>query len=118
MTDDPVETGVQLLARLESAELSLPEVIDRIELVSTHPQTTREILETAERRGYIDRDGDTVTPTGGTFLRFESDVVTRDGEFDCQRCGKSLSTGYFIRLEAGEVGPFGSSCIRKVTGRE
>jgi hypothetical protein len=45
-------------------------------------------------------------------------VVSKEGEFTCRRCGASLSTGYFMRLEAGEHGPFGSSCIRTVTGRE
>lgn len=116
--DDPVELGVQLLARLEHAELPLPEVIDRIETISTHPETTRAILEEAERRGHIERDGDTVKPVSGRFLRFESGVVSRDGEFECRRCGASISTGYFMKLDAGEHGPFGSSCIRKVTGRE
>jgi hypothetical protein len=115
---DPVELGVQLLARLEHTELPLSDVVDRIETISTHPETTRAILEEAEKRGHITREGDTVRPTGGQFLSFESDVVERDGDFECRRCGASLSTGYFMKLEAGEHGPFGSSCIRKVTGRE
>lgn len=116
--EDPVELGVQLLERLEHVELALPDVIDRIETVTTDPQVTRQILETAEARGIIDREGDTVRPAGGQFLSFEAEVVTKEGEFTCRRCGASLSTGYFMRLEAGEHGPFGSSCIRKVTGRE
>lgn len=117
-SENPIELGVQLLERLEHAELGLPEVIDRIETVTTNPATTRAILETAERRGIIEREGDTVRPAGGRFLSFEAEVVTKEGEFTCRRCGASLSTGYFMRLEAGEHGPFGSSCIRKVTGRE
>lgn len=116
--DDPVELGVQLLARLEHAELSLPEVLDRIETITTHPETTRAILETAEARGHITRDGETVKPARGRFLSFESEVITKKGEFTCRRCGASISTGYFMRLEAGEHGPFGSSCIRTVMGRE
>jgi hypothetical protein len=115
---DPVELGVQLLARLEDPELPLSAVIDRIETITTHPETTRAILETAEARGHIERDGDVVTPSGGRFLRFDSEVVVREGEFECRRCGASISTGHFMRLDAGEHGPFGSSCIRKVTGRE
>jgi hypothetical protein len=115
--EDPVELGVQLLERLEHAELSLAELVDRIETVTTHPATTRAIIEEAEKRGIIERDGDAVKPTSGRFLTFESEVIERAGDYECERCGKSLSVGHFIRLEAGELGPFGSSCIKKVTGR-
>jgi len=116
--DDPVELGVELLAHLEHEELSLADAVDRIETVTGDPAVTREILETAERRGVIDREGDTVVPTTRNYVSFESDVVSKEGEFTCRRCGAGISTGYFMRLEAGEHGPFGSSCIRKVTGRE
>lgn len=116
--DDPVELGVQLLERLEHAELPLAAVVDRLETISTEPAVTRAILDEAEKRGVIEREDATVRPQSGRFLGFESEVVSREGEFTCRRCGASLSTGYFMRLEAGEHGPFGSSCIRKVTGRE
>ncbi|MGM0606173.1 MAG: DUF5830 family protein [Halobacteriota archaeon] len=113
------ELGVELLAHLEADELDLAAAIDRIETITTSPQLTREILDTAETRGVIDRDGARIrTRRGGTFVRFESQVTTREGSFDCRRCGASITTGYVIQFEAGELGPFGSSCIRKVTGRE
>jgi predicted methyltransferase len=115
---DPVELGVQLLERLEHHELSLARAIDRIETVTSHPARTREILDTAEKRGIIEREDGVVRVTGGRFLAFQSEVVRREGEFTCKRCGASLSVGHFMKLEAGELGPFGSSCIRKVTGRE
>lgn len=115
---DPVEVGVALLDRLEHAELSVADALDRIEAVTTAPAVQRTILEEAERRGAIEREGATVRPTSSAFVRFESEVVRREGEFSCQRCGADLSTGHFIRLDPGEVGPYGSSCIRKVTGRE
>lgn len=121
MTDsepDPVELGVELLSKFEDRELSVSNAIDRLESVTTHPRITREILETAARRGIIDREGSTIRPTGGDYVHFESQVIQKDGEFTCRRCGTGLSTGYFIDLEAGELGPFGSSCIRIVTGRE
>jgi hypothetical protein len=114
-----VELGVDLLEHLEFEEASLAEVVDRVETVTTNPALTREILDAAERRGVIERDGARVrTRSGGTFVRFESQVVRRRGEFDCRRCGASLSTGHFLRFESGELGPFGSSCVRRVTGRE
>ncbi len=111
--------ALELLDHLEVDELDLSAVIDRIETVTTSPSLTREILDTAETRGLISRDGARIhTRRGGSFVRFESQVVTREGEFQCRRCGAGLSAGHFIRFEAGELGPFGSSCIRKVVGRE
>jgi len=116
--DDRVELGVALLEHFEDGELSLAEAIDRIETVTTDPHLTREILDTAELRGLIEREEGLIRPTGGSYVRFQRDIVRREGEFTCKRCGASLSTGHFIQFEAGEHGPFGSSCIRKVTGRE
>ncbi|ELY90759.1 DUF5830 family protein [Natrialba taiwanensis] len=116
--DDRVELGLALLERLEHDSLSLADVVDRIETVTTDPTITRTILDEAELRGIIDRENGIVRPKSRQYVRFEQDVITKDGEFSCRRCGCGLSTGYFITLDAGELGPFGSSCIRKVTGRE
>ena len=118
MADDPVELGVALLAAIEADEVDLAAAVDRIETITSDPAVTREILDAAERRGLLDREQGVLRPRRGVFVRFEQQVESREGEFDCRRCGSSLSTGYFIQFESGEVGPFGSSCIRKVTGRE
>ncbi|WP_318568949.1 DUF5830 family protein [Salinigranum marinum] len=116
---DRVELALDLLAHLETDELPLADVVDRIETVTTDPSLTREILDRAEMRGIIDREGARVrTRRGGTFVRFDSQVVVREGEFECRRCGAGLSTGHFVRFDAGELGPFGSSCVRKVLGRD
>lgn len=115
---DRVELDLELLARFEDEEVPVAEVIDRLETVTTDPRTTRRILETAEKRGLIERTGDTVRPVGTDYLSFESEVITKEGDFSCNRCGTSLSTGYFMNLDSGEIGPFGSTCIRIVTGRD
>jgi hypothetical protein len=113
------ELGVQLLAHLEDGELSLATAIDRLETVTTSPALTRDILDTAEKRGIIEReDARLRVRRGGTYVDYDSQVVARDGEFECRRCGATITTGHFLRLDAGELGPFGSSCVRKVTGRE
>jgi hypothetical protein len=115
---DPVELGLDLLASLEHDELDVAAAIDRIETISTDPNVQREILDTAERRGIIDREDGRISPRSHNYVSFGSDVVRKEGEFTCRRCGTEITTGYFIRFDAGEHGPFGSSCIRKVTGRE
>lgn len=117
-TDDRVQLGLALLERLEHESLSLAEVVDRIETVTSDPTVTRTILDQAELRGIIDREDGIVRPKSRQYVQFDQDVITKEGEFSCRRCGSGLSTGYFISLETGELGPFGSSCIRKVTGRE
>jgi hypothetical protein len=115
---ETVELGVELLAHLEHDELSLADTLDRIETVTGDPAVTRSILDTAEMRGIIDREDGIIRPKSGQYVSFEADVVAREGDFTCQRCGAGLSTGHFVVFDAGEHGPFGSSCIRKVTGRE
>jgi hypothetical protein len=111
--------GVELLEHLEVGEAPLAAVIDRLETITTNPTLTREILDRAETQGVVERDGARIrTRSGGTFVRFESQVVRREGEFDCRRCGASITTGHFVRFRAGELGPFGSSCVRRVTGRD
>lgn len=115
---ETVELGVELLAHLEHEELSLAATLDRIETVTSDPAVTRRILDTAEMRGIIDREDGVIRPQSSQYVSFEADVAARDGEFTCRRCGAGLSTGHFVVFDAGEHGPFGSSCIRKVTGRD
>lgn len=114
---DAVELGVELLAHVE-CNLTVAEAVDRIETVTTDPRTTREILEIAERRGLVRREDGELIVESRSYVSFERDIVKKEGEFECRRCGAGLSTGHFIQFDAGELGPFGSSCIRTVTGRD
>ncbi|MFB6296296.1 MAG: DUF5830 family protein [Halobacteriales archaeon] len=118
MEGDPVELGLELLASIEADEIDLADAVDRLETITTDPALTREILDAAELRGLLDREQGIVTPRRGEFVRFDRQVQRREGEFTCRRCGTDITTGCFVVLDAGELGPFGSSCIRKVTGRE
>lgn len=117
MSDETVELGIELLAAFEDGELDLTEAIDRLETVTNNPRTTREILDEAEKRGIIARENGRLRVRTGEYVRFERDVVVREGEFTCQRCGAAISSGHFIAFDTDEHGPFGSSCIKKVTGR-
>jgi len=118
-SDDRIALGVELLAHLEHAELTVKEAMDRIETVTTDPVAQREILTAAQEAGIVEREGGMVRPTAtGTFVSLESDVVVKEGEFDCRRCGAGLSEGHFVQFDSDELGPFGSTCIRKVLGRD
>ena len=117
--DRKVRLGVALVRSLECDEIGLPDLIDRIEeAVGEAPAVTREVIERAEDEGVIQRaDGDYEARFGvdGDGADFDDDVVSKEGEFDCTRCGRSITTGYFLRFDDGEVGPYGSTCIRKAT---
>ncbi|MFB6123705.1 MAG: DUF5830 family protein [Haloferacaceae archaeon] len=112
------ELALDLLAHVEREELPLSAAVDRIETVTTDPSLVREVLDAAELRGIVDREDGRLRVRRGDYVAFERQVVTREGEFDCRRCGASLSTGHFVQFDVGELGPFGSSCVRKVVGRE
>ncbi|WP_058366641.1 DUF5830 family protein [Haloparvum sedimenti] len=117
--EEKLELALKLLAHVEREELPLPDAVDRIETVTDSPSLTRDILDAAEKRGIVDREGGRLrVRTGGTYVNFDAQVVRREGEFDCRRCGASISTGHFVRFETGELGPFGPDCVRKVTGRD
>jgi hypothetical protein len=117
--DAVVVLALSLLAHLEHGELSVKEAMDRIELVTTVPDKQRAILDLAVERGIVEREGGTIVPVAtGTYVSFQRDVVVKEGDFACRRCGTALSSGHFVRLEDGELGPFGSTCIRTVLGRE
>jgi hypothetical protein len=117
--DNRVELALDLLAALERDEVALSAAVDRIETVTTDPTLVRTILDEAELRGIVERDADRLRlRRTGDFVRFERQVVEREGEYHCRRCGASLSTGHFVTFDSGELGPFGSSCVRKLLGRD
>lgn len=115
---DQVRLGVRLLDRLDDRELTIAEAVDRIEAVTDDPRLTRAILDRAEAQGIIERSEGRVLLAESSPLRFDHEVVRREGEFTCRRCGAGIQEGWFLELDADELGPFGSTCIRIVTGRE
>jgi hypothetical protein len=112
---DAVERGVGLLSVIPVSQLDLPAIFDRLETITTDPRLQREIIETAEQRGVIERDGKTVKLPAEHHRRGQ--VATRSGDFTCKRCGADLSEAHFVDLEHVTLGPFGSKCFRTVTGR-
>lgn len=114
--DDPVRVGVELLEALAVDEINLAGAMDRIESITDDPDLQRKILDRAEEEGVIEREEHTIKPQGGSVVTPESDVVVEDGDFSCSRCGTSMGTGYFVRLDTVRAGPYGSTCIRWVLG--
>jgi hypothetical protein len=109
------EAALALIAALETDTLSLKQLVDRIELISSSPQETRAILDAATRRGLIARDGAQIAVRDRSVApALAPAVIRRAGSYRCRRCGRQLSEGHFIQLAAGEVGPFGATCVERV----
>lgn len=115
---DPVERGLALIECFADDELSVADTITRLESITSHPRTQRRILDAAVERGLVEREGSRIRPIVESPIDFEQEIIRKEGDFTCKRCGTGITTGYFLNLHTGELGPFGSSCIRKVTGRD
>ena len=113
--DDRISVALALIAALETQTLSLKQLVDRIELISSSPQETRAILDAATRRGLIARDGSQIAIRDRSVApALTPAVIRRAGSYRCRRCGRRLSEGHFIQLPDGEVGPFGATCVDRV----
>ncbi|MFP4590619.1 MAG: DUF5830 family protein [Halobacteriales archaeon] len=118
MDDETLERGLAVVRALAPAEPSVADLVDALEAALERPDAIREVLKRAEAEGLIERDERRVRHSGRPATRRRrGGIVAKAGEFSCRRCGRALSTGYFLRVERAEVGPYGSTCIRKVTGR-
>lgn len=115
---DRVAEGLAVLRLIEADRLSMKAVVDRLEGVHDDPAAIRATIEAAVDRGLIERDGETVVRADVAAPDPDPEIVRREGSFDCRRCGRGIGEGYFIEDEVRSIGPFGSTCIRKVTGRE
>ena len=113
-TDEPPSTGETCDHCLQRWKAEKP--LDRSDY--TAPASDPGPLAVSRPTDPAEREADRVRLQRGGFVRFERQVVTREGEFDCRRCGASLSTGHFVQFDTDELGPFGSSCVRKVLGRD
>ncbi len=114
-----IDHGVAIVTALARYDPSVADVVDTLEEALDDPDDIREVFRRAEAEGVIERDGKRITlgeirqeiPKPGA-------IVTVEGEFSCRRCNRAITTGYLLRVGETEVGPYGSTCIRKITGRE
>lgn len=116
--DDRVARGLALVRTWDDEELALATVVDRLEGLSSDPAVIRRIIDVAEQEGLLERAESQVQLIGQPMRSPEQLVVSRTGSFTCRRCGTDISEGYFLRFDTGDCGPFGSTCVRRVLGRE
>lgn len=112
-----IESGLELIAALGAIELKPVEIGDLLyNLITKDYRIIDKILEVAQQEGLLKRTEKTYSITPGTSsLKFEKPkIVKRDERTNCRLCGKRISTGHYVVLQSHTIGPYGSSCIRKI----
>jgi hypothetical protein len=106
-----IERALGLLGAVKEKEISVKEAVELIELVTkVH---VKDVLREAEERGVITRDKKRIVVSDD--LDFEVPKIKKAAcEASCMRCGKAITSCYFISFYDDEIGPFGGGCIKKL----
>lgn len=112
-----IEAGLELLSALGAIELKPVEIGDLLyNLITRDFKIIDEILKIAQQEGLLQRTEKTYLMTpGASHLKFEKPkIIKQDENTNCRLCGKRISTGYYVIFKSHTIGPYGSSCIRKI----
>lgn len=111
---DRVEKGLLLLKMVNSRELTLRQAREILEGVTRVPKIIREILREGERRGLLRREGSKVYLQEPGDLDFKPGIRKYSCLSRCTRCGRRITTCYYLVLDDDEFGPYGCECVRKL----
>ncbi len=112
---DKVKKGLKLLSALKGRELSIKEATEILEMVTMVPETIREILMEGEKKGLIRREtGRVYLMSSDEDLGFESKIKRYECVAHCSRCGRRITSCYYLFVDDEEFGPFGSDCVKKL----
>jgi len=118
MGDRQVEEALMLLGMVGESEISVKDAVEVIQHITRVPERVREVLQIAEERGMIRREGGKliIAVTGRELFRAGEypRIEKREGEDACARCARRITSCYYIVLPERELGPFGSTCIKRM----
>ena len=118
MSEKQIEAALMLLGMVGESEISVKEAVEIIQNITRVPERIREVLEIAEERGMIKREGGrlVILETGKELFRAGEypRIIKKKADEACTRCGRKITSCYYITLPEREVGPFGSTCIRRM----
>ena len=117
MNNKIIEKGLEIIAALDVDELPPIELRDILyHTVSKNYDTVDEILKLASNKGLVERRDETyfLTPEASS-LEFEKPrIIKQEDKGKCKHCGRSLNTSYYIVFRSDTIGPYGSTCVRKI----
>jgi hypothetical protein len=109
-----VEGALLLLSAAKKREMTVKEAVEIIELVTRNPEFIKTVLETAEERGLIKREGKKVYIAEEGASSFKPRIRRVDCDSSCRRCGIRIKNCFYILIDDYQFGPYGSECVNKV----
>lgn len=113
MIEEKAELALKLLSMAEG-ELSVKEAMEIIRSVSKLNEVALQALSLGEARGIVERRGDKIYVRAKEPL--EHTIAKRECKDSCRRCGRKITLCHYILIEGEELGPYGSECIKFVSG--
>ncbi|WP_456475137.1 DUF5830 family protein [Candidatus Pyrohabitans sp.] len=111
-----VEQALMLLTSVGAESISVKEAVEIVQLVTTVPELVRRAITTAEKRGLVKREGGRLIIRErvlGQGKRYP-EVKRLECDAQCIRCGRRISTCYYLLAAESELGPLGSECIKRL----
>lgn len=116
MSSAKITRALQLLRMRGKGEIPVKEAVEIISLVTSVPELVLAVLKEGERRGVVERKKNRLLlKFSDENFEFEPPKVRKlECDANCTKCGRRITSCYFIIFEDDKLGPFGSKCIRKM----
>lgn len=112
-----IQKGLDYIAAMDATELSPHEVRELLrKTVTRRFDVIDRIMSIARKEGLItDRDGMCHFNYEALDLEFyKPRIIQTEEANNCRCCGRSMKESHYIELRSGVLGPYGSTCVRKL----
>ncbi|WP_445475326.1 DUF5830 family protein [Methanococcoides methylutens] len=112
-----VEKGLDFIKAIDATELTPLEIRDLLhKTVANTFDDVDKIMTAARKEGIItDKNGMCHFPYEAHELEFFKPKIKQTKESNkCRFCGRSMNESHYIELKSGLIGPYGSTCVRKL----
>ncbi|WP_135606178.1 DUF5830 family protein [Methanococcoides sp. NM1] len=112
-----IQKGLDYIVAMDATELSPFEIRELLrKTVTKRFDVIDQIMVAARKEGIItDKDGMCHFTYETHDLDFYKPKIIHSKEINnCRCCGRSMKESHYIELKSGLLGPYGSTCIRKL----
>ncbi|MCD4806799.1 MAG: DUF5830 family protein [Methanococcoides sp.] len=112
-----IQKGLDYIATICATELSPLEIRTLLsKTVTKNYDVVHDIMEAARTEGIVEkRDGTYHFCREAHALEFyKPKIVFKKESSKCRCCGRAMNECWYIELKSGIIGPYGSTCVRKL----